>query len=112
MATQTPRAETWREASAWIDSEGFPAVLMGYPHFVGEPVCGQAEEIETRIDPDATQGWGVKPYNWAFDVGLQREIVPRVSATVTSAQAPLRCTLIRAGVPPGVWARTLARRLS
>jgi hypothetical protein len=44
---------------------------------------GQAEEIETRIDPEATRGWGVKPYNWAFDVGVQREIVPRVSAAFT-----------------------------
>ena len=47
-----------------------------------------------------TRGW-----SWAGIPGPS-------SATVTSAQWPLRCTLTRAGVPAGVWARTLASRLS
>jgi hypothetical protein len=39
--------------------------------------------FETRLDPSLTHGWGVRPYNWAFDVGIQRELIPRVSANVT-----------------------------
>ena len=43
----------------------------------GKPV------VDTRLDPEVTHGWGVRPYNWTFDVGVQREILPRVSANVT-----------------------------
>jgi hypothetical protein len=43
---------------------------------------GQAV-VETVVDPEAANGWGVRPYNWAFDVGVQRELVPRVSASFT-----------------------------
>jgi FecR protein len=60
------RAETWRVASAGIDSEGFPAVLMGDPHFVGEPVCGEPEEIELlRKNPRGPAG----PDTQAISVG-------------------------------------------
>jgi hypothetical protein len=43
---------------------------------------GQAV-VDTRLDPKVTHGWGVRPYNWTFEVGVQREIIPRVSATAT-----------------------------
>jgi hypothetical protein len=39
--------------------------------------------IETVFDPEVTKGWAVRPYNWAFDVGVQRELMPRISANVT-----------------------------
>jgi hypothetical protein len=39
--------------------------------------------FETRLDRALTHGWGVRPYNWAFEVGVQRELVPRVSVNVT-----------------------------
>ena len=35
------------------------------------------------FDPDFVGGWGTRPYNWSFGVGVQHEVVPRVSATVT-----------------------------
>jgi hypothetical protein len=43
----------------------------------GKPV------VDTRLDPEVTHGWGVRPYNWTFDVGIQRELIPRLSANVT-----------------------------
>ena len=43
----------------------------------GKPV------VDTRLDPAISHGWGVRPYNWTFDVGIQRELIPRVSASVT-----------------------------
>jgi hypothetical protein len=36
-----------------------------------------------QIDPEVYRGWGVRPYNWTFDVGIQRELMPRVSASFT-----------------------------
>jgi hypothetical protein len=36
-----------------------------------------------NFDPDFVGGWGSRPYNWSMGVGIQHEIVPRVSATVT-----------------------------
>jgi hypothetical protein len=39
--------------------------------------------FETVLDRELTHGWGVRPYNWAFEVGVQRELIPRVSANLT-----------------------------
>ena len=39
--------------------------------------------FSNTFDPEVTNGWGKRPYNWAFDVGIQRELMPRVSATVS-----------------------------
>jgi hypothetical protein len=36
-----------------------------------------------NFDPNYVGGWGARPYNWSMGVGVQHEIVPRVSATVT-----------------------------
>jgi hypothetical protein len=33
----------------------------------------------TRYDRSIMEGWGVRPYNWEFSVGLQQEVLPRVS---------------------------------
>lgn len=36
----------------------------------------------TFYDPDILNGWGVRPWNWEFSVGVQHELVPRVSLNV------------------------------
>jgi hypothetical protein len=36
----------------------------------------------TRYDAAIMQGWGARPYNWEFSVGVQQEILPRVSVSV------------------------------
>ena len=33
----------------------------------------------TRYDTAIMNGWGVRPYNWEFSLGVQQELVPRVS---------------------------------
>ena len=33
-------------------------------------------------DPDITEGWNKREYNWQFSAGVQRELVPRVSLDV------------------------------
>jgi hypothetical protein len=51
--------------------------------------CGAAADqtfgkavFTTRYDPEILKGWGIRPYNWAFDIAVQRELLPRVSANV------------------------------
>jgi hypothetical protein len=38
---------------------------------------------EQNFDPEVLEGWGKRLYDWEFTAGVQREIVPRVSADVT-----------------------------
>jgi hypothetical protein len=38
--------------------------------------------ISTIYDRETLDGWGVRPFNWEFSVGVQHEIVPRVSLDV------------------------------
>jgi hypothetical protein len=35
--------------------------------------------LATTWDPKILNGWGVRPYNWEYSVGIQQEIIPRVS---------------------------------
>jgi hypothetical protein len=36
----------------------------------------------SSYDPELTQGWGVRPYNWDFGLSVTREVLPRVSLEV------------------------------
>jgi hypothetical protein len=36
----------------------------------------------TAYDPAIMNGWGVRPYNWEFSAGVQREVLPRLSVLV------------------------------
>jgi hypothetical protein len=38
---------------------------------------------EQNFDPEILSGWGKRSYDWELTAGVQREIVPRVSADVT-----------------------------
>jgi hypothetical protein len=44
---------------------------------LGKPVFTRS------FDADLVTGWGTRPHNWSMGVGVQHEILPRVSATVT-----------------------------
>ena len=37
----------------------------------------------TTYDPAILNGWGVRPYNWEFSAGVQQEILPRLSASIS-----------------------------
>ena len=52
----------------------------------GQDVCGQISDLTfgtnragELYDKDLTTGWGHRPANWEFSVGVQREIIPRVA---------------------------------
>ena len=54
----------------------------------GGDVCGAwanqsfgKSSFDTNYDPGITQGWGVRPYNWDFSASVQRELIPRLSAS-------------------------------
>jgi hypothetical protein len=44
---------------------------------LGQPVFSRT------FDPAFVTGWNTRPNNWSMGVGVQHEIIPRVSATVT-----------------------------
>jgi len=37
----------------------------------------------TRVNPDVQHGWGVRPYDWQYGIGVQQEVLPRVSVDVS-----------------------------
>jgi len=39
--------------------------------------------VTTRANPDVQHGWGVRPYDWQYMIGLQQEVLPRVSVDVS-----------------------------
>jgi hypothetical protein len=52
----------------------------------GQDVCGTISDLTfgtnragELYDKDLTTGWGHRPSNWEFSVGVQREIIPRVA---------------------------------
>jgi hypothetical protein len=39
--------------------------------------------LTNNFDPALLKGWGVRPSDWTLDVSIQRQILPRTSATLT-----------------------------
>ena len=55
----------------------------------GQDFCGVINNLNfgtatfsNTIDPDILQGWGVRPSDWQWSVGVQHEVLPRTSITV------------------------------
>src|SRR5688572_7751439 len=40
----------------------------------------------TQVNPDILGGWGVREYDWQFSVGVQQEVLPRISVEVLYAR--------------------------
>ena len=75
---------------SWTDSNGnfLPNCALMNPAANGE--CGPwssngfaSTAGETIIDPAALSGWGVRPSDWQFGIGVQQQILPRTSVEVT-----------------------------
>jgi hypothetical protein len=52
----------------------------------GGDICGPSNQQtygtatkNTSLDPSLSHGWGNRPYNWAFDASLTREVTPNVA---------------------------------
>jgi hypothetical protein len=74
----------------WTDSNNnkVPDCVLMNPAANGE--CGAwgnsnflSQGGVTRVDPAVLSGWGVRPYNWQYSVGVQQEIAPRMSIDVS-----------------------------
>ena len=39
--------------------------------------------VTTRVNPDVQKGWGVRPFDWQYGIGIQQEVLPRVSVDVS-----------------------------
>jgi hypothetical protein len=39
--------------------------------------------VNTRLDPAFARGYGVRPFNWELSVGVQHELLPRVSVNAS-----------------------------
>jgi hypothetical protein len=46
------------------------------------PTFGSAIPL-TRQDPATLDGWNKRPWNWEFSVGVQQQVLPRLSAGIT-----------------------------
>ena len=44
---------------------------------------GNANPNLTTVNPAILQGWGVRPYDWQLGLGIQQELMPRVSLDVS-----------------------------
>jgi len=55
----------------------------------GGDVCGAWQNLNfgnpfstTTVNPDVLHGWGIRPYDWQFSVGVQHEVMTRVAVDV------------------------------
>jgi hypothetical protein len=73
---------------SWNDVDGdiVPDCNLLTPSANGE--CGAISDPNfggtragTTYDPDVLEGWNKRPSNWQFEVGVQQEVLPRVSLT-------------------------------
>jgi hypothetical protein len=56
----------------------------------GGDLCGVWDNLAfgdrtnlTDVNPDTLKGWGVRPYDYKFGVGIQQEVLPRISVEVS-----------------------------
>jgi hypothetical protein len=74
----------------WLDTNGdfvpqcdlTSTAASGECLAVSNPGFGSTNTNALRFDPDALFGWGKRGYNWEFGLGVQREVLPRVSVDV------------------------------
>ncbi len=82
LANQTTRS--------WADANGNFVPDCSLVNLGANGECGAVANqtfgtavAEGNFDEDILKGWGNRLYNWEFTAGVQREILPRLSADVT-----------------------------
>jgi hypothetical protein len=96
-----PQTTSWNGASgvtrAWNDANGnfVPDCDLRNPDAQdhrpgGGDLCGVISNtrfgqpvLTNNFDPAILDGWGVRPSDWTLDVSVQRQIAPRISATLS-----------------------------
>ncbi len=103
-----PQTTSWLGAPgvtrAWTDANGnfVPDCDLLDPNAQdrrasGGDMCGVVSNtnfgqnvLTSNFDPALLHGWGVRPSDWTLDVSMQRQILPRASATLAYSRRWLR----------------------
>jgi hypothetical protein len=74
----------------WTDPNGDRIAQCDFMNPVTNLECGPWSNLNwgasvptTRVNPDVLEGWGVRNSDWQFGVGVQHEILPRMSVDVS-----------------------------
>jgi hypothetical protein len=81
---------------SWTDADNDRVVDCNVMNRLGEDnratggdLCGPWQNLNfgnpfstTTVNPDVLHGWGIRPYDWQFSIGLQRELLTRVAVDV------------------------------
>ena len=74
----------------WTDPSGDKIAQCDFLNPLANQECGPwsnlnwgASVATTRVNPAVLEGWGVRNNDWQFGVGIQREILPRMSIDVS-----------------------------
>jgi|SoiMethySBSTD1v2_1073268.scaffolds.fasta_scaffold05829_13 hypothetical protein len=81
---------------AWLDENGNRSVDCNVMNRLGEDNIAAGGDRcgpwingnfgnpfnTTTVNPEVLHGWGVRPYDWQFSVGVQQELLPRVAVDV------------------------------
>ena len=75
---------------SWTDPNGDRVAQCDFLNPVANLECGPwsnlnwgASVATTRVNPAVLEGWGVRNSDWQFGVGIQHEILPRMSIDVS-----------------------------
>jgi hypothetical protein len=93
------RAVTFQQTTnvAWLDENGNRVVDCNVMNRLGEDNTATGGDrcgpwlsgnfgnafSTTIVNPDVLHGWGIRPYDWQFSVGVQQELLPRVAVDVS-----------------------------
>src|SRR6185295_18416410 len=92
---QATTSRTWTDANNNFTPDCGPAGLNSNTTFDGRAAggdfCGPFAagtgnfgnaNIGTQYNPAVLHGWGIRPFDWQFNVSVQQQILPRVSVDV------------------------------
>jgi hypothetical protein len=78
---------------SWTDANGDRVADCDFMRPVANGECGAWTNLNwgnpvqtTEVNPAVLEGWGVRNWDWQFSVGVQQELLPRVSAEVSYAR--------------------------
>ena len=67
-------------------SSGPPSIPQGLVRTLEQREFGNPA-LATTWDSTILDGWGVRPYNWEYSIGVQQEVIPRVSVSAATSTA-------------------------
>jgi hypothetical protein len=82
IAATNSIARTWTDTNVDFNVQGDPLNPAANGELGPSPNSNFGKPITTlHFDPDWTNGYGTRPFNWETSVGVQHEIMPRLSMT-------------------------------